>query len=680
MTDPRAFLEELKRRKVVRVGVVYLAVVWAAVQVTDVFVPALGLPEVLITAVAVLAIVGFPVALALAWAFDVTPEGVKRAAPGAEAGPTRWIGLSTLVLAGVLLAVGFFAGSLVRSGSTASGLDRTAVAVLPFDARGVMDEVGFVDGVHDDILTQLSRIGDLRVTSRTSVQAYRGTTKNVRTIAAELGVGAVLEGGVQRTADRVRINVQLIDGATDEHLWAETFDRELTAENVFAIQSEIARAVAAALEATLTSDDEAALAVVPTADLEALDLYHRGRQLFTEVGDPNPNQAIAVLEEAVARDPGFAAAWSELTRARSWAIRQGQVGDTMPAREAMERTLALASGTVEAALAVGHYRYYARGDYDGALSALREAAAGQSGDTELMFAISNVLRRRGAWDEARTLYEEIARLAPRDARIFYDLGWVYKMERDWTAAGGAYRRYQELMPEATLVRSDLADLALFGAGDTVRARALVSEWMAIDSSGLAPLYRSQLSYFQRDHAALAITLHPDVIAGSSFGTYNMYPDGPADLWLARMAWVLGDTARARTLGDRLEAAYLARTPALRPGGNVIPEGGDVFGIHATRLLLRAWAEVFHGRVQEARRLADEAIARHSLDKDATDGVLFRRQRALILLASGDLDGAIADLRLLLSRPGLTTAWELRLDPIYDPLRGRPDFQALVAGG
>jgi hypothetical protein len=144
--------------------------------------------------------------------------------------------------------------------------------------------------------------------------------------------------------------------------------------------------------------------------------------------------------------------------------------------------------------------------------------------------------------------------------------------------------------------------------------------------------------------------------------------------------VLGDTATARSLGDGLEADYLAVTPALRPGGNVIPEGGDVFGIYATQLLLRAWADVFHGRNEEARRLADEAIERHSMDIDATDGTLFRRQRTLILLVTGDLDGAMADLRLLLARPSMTSLWELRLDPIYDPLRGRADFQALVGAG
>ena len=272
MAEKPDFLEELKRRKVVRVGVVYLAVVWAVVQVADVVVPALGLSETILTVVVVLAILGFPVALALAWAFEVTPGGVVRDKDADGTPSTGWLNAPTLVAAIVLGAGGYAVGVLSGGSDGDSGLDPMAIAVLPFDSRGAEDEDGFADGIHDDILTQLSRIDAFRVTSRTSVQGYRGTTKNIPQIAGELGVGTILEGGVQRTSDRVRINIQLIDGASYEHLWAGTFDRELTAENVFAIQSEIARRVASELEATLTPGDESELAEVLTVDLAALDL------------------------------------------------------------------------------------------------------------------------------------------------------------------------------------------------------------------------------------------------------------------------------------------------------------------------------------------------------------------------------------------------------------------------
>jgi TolB-like protein len=584
-------------------------------------------------------------------------------------------------VAGVLVVVAYIAGRVtVRPGD--AGLDRMAVAVLPFEARGGVDDVGFVAGVHDDILTQLSRIDALRVTSRTSVEAYRETTKNVREIAAELGVGSILEGGVQRAPGRVRINMQLIDGATDQHLWAETFDRELTAENIFAIQSEIARAVAQALEATLTADDEADLAAVPTRDLEALDLYHRGRQLFDDLRTETDLEAVRVLEQAVAQDPAFVAAWRELTRARSWLIRRGDESDTLPSRQAMERTVGSAPGSVDAALAEGYYLYYARGDYRGALAAFRRAAAGQSGDSDLSFAVANVLRRLGAWDEATELYDEVVRKEPRNGRAYYDVGWQHRMLREWDAAEAAYRRFQELVPEEGGVVADLIDVALGARGDTAAARAMVGQRNELDDpQGLAVVYRAQLMYFRRDPAALLVPLPAGAREDATFSSYAVYPDGPVDLWRARQAWTLGDTAMARTLGDALEAEYVAATKALRPGSNVIPEGGDLFGIRAGQLLLRAWALVFHGRDQEARRVADRAVELFSWDDDASgDGMAIVRQRMLVRVVTGDADGAMQDLRELLARPGFTTAWELRLDPIYDPLRGRTDFQDIVGGG
>jgi TolB-like protein/Flp pilus assembly protein TadD len=606
------FLEELKRRKVVRVGVVYLAVMWATVQVTDVFVPALGLPPVVVTVVAVLAIVGFPVSLALAWAFDVTPEGVRREAPrggdeGNAANPpnegdtNRWLAPSTLVAAGALLVVGFSVGSFLGAddedgrGGVSPDENRLAVAVLPFQARGAEDETGFADGVHDDILTQLSRIESLRVTSRTSVQAYRGTTQNIREIAAELGVGSVLEGGVQRTADRVRINMQLIDGVTDEHLWAETYDRELTAENVFQIQSEIARAVADALEATLTEEDEAALEEIPTDDLVALDLYHLARRLFDgQFGPGGRNRALLALEQAVERDPDFVRAWAELTRQRSYQVREGTTGDSLPARQAMDRTVTLADGRVEAALARGNYLYYVRGDYRGALAEFREAAETLGQTTDLQYGIAAVLRRLARHDEATAMFESIVEREPRHARAVFELAFTYMVQRRWADAETQYERSIDLAPDQAVAFGGLAQIALLGRGDTVAARRVIERWRALDEdpAGLAAVWGAQLAHMRGGHADLGVFAENQ--DGAEWARYQVYPDGPVDLWRARMLWLQGDSAEARTLVDGMAQAYLDETPGARPDANVLPPDGDLFGARATERTLRAWERLFSG--------------------------------------------------------------------------------------
>ena len=678
MFEGPVFLKELKRRKVVRVAVVYLAVVWAVMQVADVFVPALGLPDVLVTGMAVVAILGFPIALALAWAFDITSDGIQRTGEAPQDTPRRWLAPSTLLAAGALVVAGLGVGLFLdRSDPPAPpSPDRFAVAVLPFEARGMVDETGFVDGVHDDILTQLSRIRALRVTSRTSVEEYRGSARNIRQIAAELGVGTILEGGVQRTADRVRINVQLIDGATDQHLWAETYDRELTAENIFTIQSEIARAVAMELEATLTAADESVLDEVPTKNLTALDLYHEGMRLRSAFGELQLAAAGPTFEAAVREDPGFVRAWAELTRARSFEIRMGTSADTLPAREALDRTVELAPGSIDAAVARASYLYYARGDFQGARAALQSVASRQSGVGEVNYTMANLLRRLGRWDEAIEVFEDLRRLEPRNARLVFELGWTYSYMRQWEQAEQAFLDYRALRPTDMMASVALADVALVARGDTAAARRWIEESLDGDR------YLAQLAHFRRDPGSLRLALRSGGWTGfsdGSFAGYSRLLDGPRALWQARMAWVMGETEQARELGAGLEEAFVAANPVVRPGANVMRPGEDHYGALASQLLLRAWTQLFEGRDVDARRTADEAMALAPYDADAVTGGQLESQRLLIRVSSGDLDGAMESIRFLLARPSLLTPALLRLDPIYDPLRGRADFQALVGG-
>jgi TolB-like protein len=288
-----SFFEELKRRNVFRVGIAYAIVSWIVLQVVDVVLPMLALPESAGRFILLLIMAGFPIALVLGWAFEMTPEGIKREKDvdrsqydAKRAGRKMdFFIIGVLAVAVIYLALDAYVWDKTATPEPAVAqspvIDKVhSIAVLPFANRSASaEDAYFVDGIHDDVLTQLAKLSAFgKVISRTSVEQYRSTTKSIPEIASELGVTTILEGGVQRAADRVRINVQLIDAENDEHLWADTFDRELTASNIFAIQSEIAAAIASALQATLSPVEKERLGARPTEDLEAYEAYLFGKQ------------------------------------------------------------------------------------------------------------------------------------------------------------------------------------------------------------------------------------------------------------------------------------------------------------------------------------------------------------------------------------------------------------------
>ncbi len=291
--------EELKRRNVVRVGIAYLIAAWLVLQVIDLVLENVPAPPWVMQVILLLTAVGFPFALLFAWAFELTPEGLKRERDvdrSKSITPQTGRKLDRLIIVVLVIAVGILltdriwlrdAGqeepaAQVTTTEPSSQSSRRSIAVLPFANRSnAADDVFFVDGIHDDILTQLAKISALKVISRTSVAQYRDTEKTMRVIGGELDVATIMEGSVQRAGNRVRINVQLIDADTDEHLWAEVYDRELTVANIFEIQTEMATAIAGALRANLTSDEQQRLAVRPTENLEAYEAYLLGRQRMT---------------------------------------------------------------------------------------------------------------------------------------------------------------------------------------------------------------------------------------------------------------------------------------------------------------------------------------------------------------------------------------------------------------
>jgi len=695
------FFAELKRRKVFRIMAVYGAVGFLLLQVVELLIPALLLPEWTYRLVALLMIVGFPIAIILAWAFESTPDGFQRTDAASEAELSaiasappakRWpAGVAALV------ATGLFAGAVYtglrassddgeRAAATGAPADqasaveasRQAVAVLPFsDLAGTDDSRAFALGLHDDLLTQLTQVPDLKVTSRTSVMAYADQNRPVREIAAELGVGSIVEGGVRTSGGRVRLNVQLIDAATDEHLWAHTYDSELTAETVFEIQGEIARAVATALEATLSEETGAALGAVLTENIDAWNAYHEGKVLEERSGDPKAERAtIEAYRRAVELDPGFKAAWARLVRAQAWLLRGGYESDTLPARRSLDSLRAIDPGGADALYAEGVYDYYAKGDYEAAADALARARGIRPGDPEILQHEGWVLRRLGRWDEAMELIDRAIQLDPRNPTLVWNQGLNNYRLRRYGAGRRQFELSLELDPESPEVGGFFTELLLFEEGDSTAARRQLETGRGLETPGEKKAVAYWLAYMARDYgaaieAARGMYGEPAEIEKSS----TVRRSHSRFQRLALAYHMAGDERAATVWADSAVAeaeAALARAPDTGPR--------DRFGVasvpHAylgLSLALRGGP----GDAEEAVREAEEAVRMYGYDRDAADTDLFQWLLLRTYVLTGRPDDAIALLEELMSRPGVFGLGDLKLDPLYDPLRDDPRFQALI---
>jgi TolB-like protein len=313
--NARQFFAELKRRNVYKVTIAYGVVAWLLIQIATQVFPFFEIPNWGVRLIVLFIVIGFPIALIIAWAFEATPEGIKRTevadAAGKHSRGGAWI---YIVLIGAALSVGlFFFGRYTASRKQIESVELPAksIAVLPFENLSEdKSNAYFADGIQEEILTRLAKIADLKVISRTSTQQYQSKPGNLSEIAKQLGVATILEGSVQRSADQVRVNVQLIKAATDAHLWADTFDRKLT--DIFTVESEIAKAVADTLQARLSGAEQSAIASQPTKNSEAHELYLRGRYFFGKRGADNLKRAIDYFNQAIAKDPNYALAYAGL--------------------------------------------------------------------------------------------------------------------------------------------------------------------------------------------------------------------------------------------------------------------------------------------------------------------------------------------------------------------------------
>jgi eukaryotic-like serine/threonine-protein kinase len=572
----------------------------------------------------------------------------------------------------VVLALGGGAWSLLgrRGTSATEGASPRTIAVLPFEnLSGDSSIAPLILGMHAEMITQLTKLGGLTVTSRSSALQYRGSRKTEREIAGELGVATLLTGSAQRSGDQVRFAVSLADAPRGKELWAESYDRPYTAATVFAVQGDIARQVASALRVKLSDQQERQVARVATSNLGALDLYYRALALWDSRGAPDPDALmVRNLERAVALDSGFVAAWSLLAQARSWRVRASITTDTLPAWHATRRTRELAPGSLEAALAAGYYRYYAQSDFKGALRELGAADSLAPNSSELLQVMALIQRRLGHWDEAISLLRRASTVDPRNADVLTNLGETYGYVGRAQEALDALDRSLAMAPTGykTIVTKIFVLQATLG--DTARARSLAEASYSLLPAELHAALETTFALLARDFdraATSARNMTDRFIPGSE----------PRSLTLALVSALRGDSA-----GARVNATSFLRSARAELARRGAPGSSDAFGRRSDIEAQMAVALALRGERDTAVRLAETASARFGPEQDAVEGCYGHRLLALTYTIVGRQADAVAVLRRIHDVPACPTSADLRLDPTLDGLRGEPGFEQLVTSG
>ena len=554
------FFEELQRRKVYRVAAAYIIAAGFIIQISSAVFPAWELPNWAFRLVVVLLLIGFPITLILAWAYDVTPQGIRATPTPSTPGSHRRRNVIMLVATGVIISAG--AGFFLLPRVSARKIDKS-IAVLPF--QNLSDEkenAYFADGMQDDILTNLSKIGDLKVISRVSVMSYRGDgARNAREIGKALGVGTLLEGSVRRIGNRVRVNVQLIDANSDEHIWAEDYDRDLT--DVFAIQTDLAQKIAAALQAKLSPDEKERLDRQPTQSPEAYLLFIQAHDYANRPDGLRDDslKAEELFEQAIKLDPKFALAFAGLSMTESWLYH---FWDPIPARREKARlnadeSLRLQPNLAEGHLALGFSYYYGDRDYERALAEFDIAKRDLPNEGQAYFAIGAIQRRQGKWAESTANLEKAAALDPKNTSILINLAYSYMALRNFEAAEKAIDRATAVAPQSFATAGLKAYLAVASKGDLTAAEKQVSSIPGnVDPSGTVTWARWWILMWQRKFPeALAVV---EKFPGETL----ILPDSTAPApkaWLQGIIHLLeGDTTKSQT---EFEKALLVSEKSLR---------------------------------------------------------------------------------------------------------------------
>jgi len=577
---------------------------------------------------------------------------------------------STAVLITVLVALAVGLSMTVWNRKPAVVIPKS-VAVLPFENRSDdPNNAYFADGIQQEILTRLSSIAELKVISSTSTQRYQSKPHNLAKIAKQLGVANILEGSVQKAADQVRVNVQLINAETDSHLWADTYDRKLT--DVFGIESEIAKGIAESLQAKLTGREEQALAVKPTNNPEAYDAYLRGLAFDarTRFSFDLTRKAISSYERAVQLDPKFATAWARLSHANAFLYFNGE--DTTPpsrgeaAKRALENVQKLEPNSPESMLALGYYQYWVLLDYRSAITTFGRVSKLLPGSSQVPYALALVSRRVGHWDQGISYFEQALALDPRNVELLTIAAWTYGMLRQFPAALKLYDRVLDIIPNDPDIMAAKASIYQAQGNLEEAARSLTEiNWQTSPS---AAFWTKIIQLRLERNYDEAVRLLQARLAHFNFG--SQYEKAWDQVTLGLMQRLAGDMTGAKVTAEEarntLEPLYKDK-----PNSALFPAAlSNAYALMAEKDL--------------ALKLAERAIALHPRAKDSVSGPANEENLAVIQTMVGENNRAITALTRLLKTPyysdnygpAAITPALLRLDPIWDPLRADPAFQKL----
>ncbi len=688
-----SLIKELKRRNVIKVAIAYVVTMWILLQLTDVMTGILGLPVWAPKLIFLMLLIGFVPALILAWAFELTPEGIKlqKDVPLAQS-ITRKTGrkLDYVIIVSLGLSLGYFIWESRFEQKTAEveqarevalveapvvepvepvepeidlstlDIDRNSIAVLPFANRSTNEgDIYFTDGIHDDLLTQLSRIEAFSVISRTSVMEYRDTTKNLKQIAKELNVANVMEGAVQRSGDRVRINVQLIDAFTDEHLWAEIYDRELTANNLFDIQTEIAKAIAGALQAKLTDSELASVSDIPTDNVAAYDLYLQARRFAQNETQDGYQTAIDLFKESLVLDPGFKYAWIGLARAHMnnyWTFGGDPVNRDL-AIEAIEKARAIDPDFAELYMAEGFYWYWGSLDYERALYKLGKAIEMMPGNDEAYMWRGWVSRRAGLWDQAVQSMQQALKLNPRVHYNWHEYALTLLYLHRYDESRLAIEKARAIDPDNFWGKSTEARFAIQQRGDSQAALQLIIGAQRVTDYDIFETYMLVNMLADRFDDALAAARNISNEMEIQLGQITLRED-----WAAQNLRFSGKVDEAR----QAAAAALFRLKGLRA------QLGEDRRIDLAEARIRA---LQGAGPDEVRALVEKARSAAPADKLAAFELELRY--AQIYAIAGMVKEALAAIEPILQPPSDTSVKRLELDPAFDAIRNDPEFIAML---